>query len=45
LLKDNQLFAKLSKCEFTTIRLEYLGHIISYVGVAIDPSKVEAMVK
>jgi hypothetical protein len=45
LLKDNQLFAKLSKCEFTTIRIEYLGHIISSAGVATDPSKVEAMVK
>ncbi|KAJ3684911.1 hypothetical protein LUZ61_014075 [Rhynchospora tenuis] len=44
ILKDNQLFAKLSKCEIGTNKVEYLGHLISQEGVATDPSKIEAMV-
>ncbi|KAJ1694535.1 hypothetical protein LUZ63_011233 [Rhynchospora breviuscula] len=43
LLKDNQLFAKLSKCELGTKKVEYLGHIITAEGVSTDPCKVEAM--
>jgi hypothetical protein len=40
----NQLCAKLSKCEFGTKQVEYLGYIISEKGVATDPKKIEAMV-
>ncbi|KAJ3704033.1 hypothetical protein LUZ61_007738 [Rhynchospora tenuis] len=29
ILKDNQLFAKFSKCEIGTNKVEYLGHLIS----------------
>jgi hypothetical protein len=36
---------KSSKCSFAQIQLEYLGHIISDRGVAIDPSKTEDMLK
>ncbi|KAJ4745876.1 polyprotein [Rhynchospora pubera] len=43
LLKDNQLFAKFSKCELGTEKVEYLGHIITAEGVSTDPCKVEAM--
>ncbi|KAJ3704876.1 hypothetical protein LUZ61_008581 [Rhynchospora tenuis] len=42
-LADNNLFAKLSKCEFGVSQIEYLGHIISEKGVATDPHKIEAM--
>jgi Reverse transcriptase (RNA-dependent DNA polymerase)/Retroviral aspartyl protease len=43
-LGENQLFTKLSKCEFGVAKVEYLGHIISSQGLATDPSKIEAMI-
>jgi hypothetical protein len=43
LLKQNNLFAKMSKCEFAKDKVEYLGHIISVEGVATHPLKIEAM--
>jgi hypothetical protein len=44
LLKDNQFYAKLSKCEFFTGQLKYLGHIIDAQGIRADPAKVAAVV-
>lgn len=40
-LRQNQLYAKLSKCTFRQDKIEYLGHVISSEGVATDPSKIE----
>lgn len=40
-LRQHQLHMKKSKCSFAQTTLEYLGHIISYRGVAVDPAKVE----
>lgn len=44
-LQSNQLFAKLSKCSFAQPQVEYLGHVIRGDGVAIDPTKIEAIVQ
>lgn len=44
-LRENQFYAKLSKCTFAQQKLEYLGHIISDTGVATDPEKTRAMVE
>ena len=43
ILKENQLFAKLSKCEFWLEQVSFLGHVISRGGIAVDPSKIEAV--
>ena len=37
------MYAKLKKCEFWLDRIPFLGHIISKDGIAVDPSKVEAV--
>ena len=42
-LKEHQLFAKYSKCEFWLRSVTFHGHIISCDGVEIDPSKMEAV--
>jgi hypothetical protein len=43
LLKQNRLFAKMSKCIFDGPEVEYLGHIVSAQGVCADPGKIQAM--
>jgi hypothetical protein len=40
-LRDHQLYAKQSKCEFWLKEVPFLGHIISEGGISIDPSKIE----
>ena len=43
LLRDHQLYAKFSKCEFWLIEVRFLGHVVSTSGVSVDPEKVEAV--
>ena len=43
LLRDHQLFAKFSKCEFWLTEVRFLGHVVSASGVLVDPEKVETM--
>lgn len=42
-LQDNQLFAKMSKCDFGCQEVSYLGHLISLEGVKANPTKIAAM--
>ena len=39
-LRENQLYAKLSKCEFWLKEVSFLGHVISEGGVSVDLGKV-----
>ncbi|KAA0065422.1 ty3-gypsy retrotransposon protein [Cucumis melo var. makuwa] len=40
-LRDNKLYAKFSKCEFWLKQVSFLGHVVSKVGVSVDPAKIE----
>ncbi|GMI81659.1 hypothetical protein HRI_001835200 [Hibiscus trionum] len=42
-LRDHGFVAKRAKCLFGQRTVEYLGHIVSREGLAVDPSKVEAI--
>ena len=42
-LRDNQLYAKFTKCDFWLDEVHFLGHIISKGGIAVDPTKVIAI--
>ena len=43
LLRDHQLYAKFSKCEFWLTEVGFLGHVVSASGMSMDPEKVEAV--
>ena len=43
-LRDHQLYAKFSKCEFCLTKVKFLRHIVSASGVSVDPQKVEVVV-
>ena len=44
LLRDHQLYAKFSKCEFWLTEVRFLGHVVSASCVSVDPEKVEVMI-
>ena len=43
LLRDHQLYAKFSKCDFWLTKVRFLSHVVSASGVSVDPEKVEAV--
>ncbi|KAG7594042.1 Zinc finger CCHC-type [Arabidopsis thaliana x Arabidopsis arenosa] len=42
-LREQKLFAKLSKCSFWQRSIGFLGHIISDQGVSVDPEKIRSI--
>jgi hypothetical protein len=44
-LRDNQLYAKFSKCEFWISEVPFLRHIISNGGISVDPAKVKEIME
>jgi hypothetical protein len=42
-LREHQLYAKLSKCEFWLSEVAFLGHIVSAGGISVDPEKIQAI--
>jgi hypothetical protein len=45
ILREKQLYAKLDKSDFWLEEVQFLGHVINKDGVAVDPSKVEVVMK
>ncbi|GJX60693.1 putative reverse transcriptase domain-containing protein [Tanacetum coccineum] len=43
LLKNEELYAKFSKCEFWLSKVQFLGHVIDSEGIHVDPAKIEAI--
>jgi hypothetical protein len=44
-LRENQLYAKPSKCEFFKTEVVYLGFIVGADGVKMDPAKIKTIVE
>ena len=42
-LREHQLYAKFSKCEFWLKEDGFLGHVISGEGIVVDPTKVQSV--
>jgi hypothetical protein len=40
-LREHQLYAKFSKCEFWLHEVSFLGHVLSDGGIMVDPTKVQ----
>ncbi|WRX07829.1 Reverse transcriptase domain - like 4 [Theobroma cacao] len=43
ILREHQLYAKFSKCEFWLESFAFLGHVVSKDGIQVDSKKIEAM--
>ncbi|GKD68924.1 putative reverse transcriptase domain-containing protein, partial [Tanacetum coccineum] len=43
LLKEEELYAKFSKCDFWLSKVQFLGHVIDSEGIHFDPAKIEAI--
>ena len=44
-LRDNQLYAKFSKCEFWLNKIPFLNHVLSGDGISVDPTKVQEVLE
>jgi hypothetical protein len=44
-LREHQLSAKFSKCDFWLKEVSFLGHIITDGGISVDPAKVDDVLK
>ena len=42
-LRDHQLFAKFSKCDFFMDKIQYLGHVVTKEVISVDPEKIKAI--
>ncbi|TQD77792.1 hypothetical protein C1H46_027665 [Malus baccata] len=42
-LREHQLYAKFSKCQFWLDQVAFLGHVVSAQGIQVDPQKIEAV--
>ncbi|XP_016667470.2 uncharacterized protein [Gossypium hirsutum] len=45
ILREKQLYGKLSKYEFWLSEVVFLGHVVSADGIRVDPKKIEAIIQ
>ncbi|XP_016722682.1 uncharacterized mitochondrial protein AtMg00860-like [Gossypium hirsutum] len=45
ILREKQLYEKLSKCEFWLSEVVFLGHVVFAEGIRVDPKKIEPIVQ
>ncbi|GKD16590.1 putative reverse transcriptase domain-containing protein [Tanacetum coccineum] len=43
ILKEEELYAKFSKCKFWLSKVQFLGHLIDREGIHVDPTKIESI--
>ena len=43
-LREKKLYAKLRECDFWLKEVSFLGHIVSFEGLRVDPAKIEVLV-
>jgi hypothetical protein len=43
--RDVGLYAKLEKCVFYQLQVEFLGYIISGKGLSMDPKKIQTIIE
>ena len=44
-LREHQLYAKFSKCEFWLDQVAFLGHMVSKNAIQVDSKKIEAIIE
>ena len=42
-LREHQLYAKFSKCDFFKDKIQYLGHVVTKEGISVDPEKIKSI--
>jgi hypothetical protein len=42
-LRNEELYAKFSKCDFWLREVQFLGHLINQEGIKVDPGKIDAV--
>ena len=40
-LREHQLYAKFSMCDFFKDKIQYLGQVITKEGISVDPEKIK----
>nr|GEY03163.1 putative reverse transcriptase domain-containing protein [Tanacetum cinerariifolium] len=43
LLKKQELYAKIYKCEFWIPKVQFLSHVIDSLGIHVDPAKIKSI--
>ncbi|GKE44479.1 putative reverse transcriptase domain-containing protein, partial [Tanacetum coccineum] len=43
LVREEELYAKFSNCDFWLSKVQFLGHVIDSEGIHVDPAKIESI--